>query len=88
MDVLHILPYVPFTKSGGAVRDYNIIKYLSKAGVPSQVVCNLDADDIIEDISLLENELNIKIYATKAPDLSVLKKIRVVFFQPYVSTDL
>lgn len=80
MNILYIIPYVPCTKSGGPVRDYNIIKYLSKSGVHLKIACNSDSDETIEDISLLEKGLNVKMYSTKAPDLSVLKKTKVVLF--------
>lgn len=80
MNILHILPYTPKPVSGGPVRDYNIIKYLSEAGVNSQVVCNADHDDETTNITSLERELNTKIYTTKAPDIHIFKKIKIVLF--------
>lgn len=80
MNVLHILPYIPDLKSGAHVRDHNIIKYLSEVGVTSQVVCNVDESDEPNNITSLERELNTKIYITKAPKQSPLKKMEIVLF--------
>ena len=80
MNVLHILPYVPDIKSGAHVRDHNLIKYLSKEGVTSQVICNVDESDELNNITSLERELNTKIYITKAPKQSSLKKMEIVLF--------
>lgn len=78
MNILHIMPYVPYPISGSHVRDYNILKYLSERGVNSQVVCNFSSDNEISNIASFEKELNIKIYVSKTPDLSVPQKMRVV----------
>jgi glycosyltransferase involved in cell wall biosynthesis len=80
MNILYVLPYIPKPVSGGPVRDYNIIKYLSEAGVNLQVVCNADPDDETTNITSLERELNTKIYTTKAPDIHIFKKIKIVLF--------
>ena len=80
MNILNILPYIPDLKSGARVRDYNIIKYLSEAGVNSQTVCNVDTADKMGSITTLEKDINTKIYTTKAPDIYRHKKIKIVLF--------
>ena len=80
MNVLNILPYIPDLKSGAHVRDYNVIKYLSEAGVNSQTVCNVDTASKKSSITTLEKDINTKIYTTKAPDIYIHKKIKIVLF--------
>lgn len=78
MNVLNILPYLPNLNSGSRVRDYNIIKYLSKLGVNSQTICNDDTDNEIIDGTLLEKELNTRIHLSKVPDVHILAKMNLV----------
>lgn len=40
MNVLHVMPYLPFPTSGAPVREYNIIRNLSFMGIESQLICN------------------------------------------------
>lgn len=84
MRVLHVMPYIPFPTSGAPVRDYNIIKYLSEKKIDSQIICNYSFDDKFNNamysINLLEKELNAKIYPKEIPNLSMLKKTRIVLF--------
>lgn len=81
MKILHIMPYIPSLTSGALVRDYNIIKNLSQMHVCSHLICNYESSEQLEAVKLLENQLNIKIYSIKTPDLSVLQKTMCVLIE-------
>lgn len=82
MNVLHVMPYLPFPTSGAPVREYNIIKNLSFMGIESQLICNYDHfQEGKKDITSLENKLKANIHLLEIPDLSIEKKIRSVLFK-------
>ncbi|AKB17635.1 glycosyltransferase family 4 protein [Methanosarcina sp. WH1] len=80
MNVLHVMPYIPSPTSGALVRDYNIIKQLSKKGIKSHLICNICSNKYMNDINLLEDQLNIKIHPLKTPYFSALYKMKIVIF--------
>lgn len=82
MNVLHVMPYLPFPTSGGPVRDYNIIRNLSLMGIESQLVCNhVNLKENTKDIHGLEKALGVKIHPLEIPDLSMEQKVRSVLFK-------
>jgi glycosyltransferase involved in cell wall biosynthesis len=82
MNVLHVMPYIPFPTSGAPVRDYNIIRNLSFMGIESQLICNYDhLQGETENIEFLENKLGANIHSVKVPDLPVGQKIECVLFK-------
>lgn len=80
MNVLHVMPYIPSPTSGAPVRDYNIIKQLSKKGIKSHLVCNVASNKDFNDTALLEREINTKIYPLQTPYFSALDKMKIVIF--------